>query len=279
MAALESRFDWGEFDALDLTPYKLIYISYGSMDFLKRTVIQKGEIVETFQNRPFILRTLTGESLSPYLCITIDDYPNVQVVHHKDGMEYTFVQIPSRHVLDLRPITEKLVTMLDKKPKKITIDDAQYPYFLYIANFIKFRNHESGHMDASGKLMNNGMIELEGNRIADYLGTYVSHFYHWIGYNLYTGEDTFPLNLPDWLYKHECIHEKHQLHRLIYLHPDFKASMQKGTLMETVKAKKKDPLLFQRCFFNIGVAGAQQNLFVGGRKRKRKTKKRSKKMI
>jgi len=241
------------------------------MDFLKRSSIQQGTIVETFQNRPYFLRTLAGEILSPYLCITIDDYPDVQVVHHKEGIHYTFVQIPSRQVSDLQPITEKLVTMLDKKPKKVMIDDLQTPYLLYIANFIKFKYHSSGNVDASGK-RTNGEIELEGNRIADYLGEYASRFYHWMGYHLYTGEDTFPLNLPDWLYKHECIRERHQLHRLVSMHPQFNTAMQQGTLMDMVKSKGKDPLLFQRCFFNIGIAGADQNLFVGGRKRK--TRKR-----
>ena len=276
MAALDP-FDWGEFDALDWTPYKLIYISYGSMDFLKRNEIQQGKVIETFQNRPFFLRNYIGEFFSPYLCITIDDYPTVHVEHraNRDGMKYTFVQIPSRQMSDLQPITEKLVAMLDRKPKEVMIDDTPTPYFLYIANFIKFKVPTAGNM-VSGKLVTNGEVESEGTRIADYLGDYASHFYHWMGYSLSVGEDLFPLNLPDWLYKHECIHDKHQLHRLVSMNPYYNVHMQQGTLVEAVKAKGKDPALFEYCFLNIGPTG-DPNLYAtrGGRKTKRRKRRRS----
>ncbi len=237
-------FEW---DTLDLEPYKLIYISYGSMH-----IGQKDE-TDTYQTRPYFLRA-NGEILSPYLCISIDAYSEPRI-HTRN--EYTLVQIPSRHISDLRPITEKLVSMLNQKPKNVRIEGVSQPYLLYICNFIKFKHHSDG----------NGEIELEGNRIADYLGDYATHFYHWMGYSLYLGEYTFPFNLPDWLYKHDCIHHE-KLHHLISMNAAFRESMQQGKLMEMVSYKKKDPSLFEKCFININ-----EHKPKGGRKTRKYKKK------
>jgi hypothetical protein len=242
------------------------------MDFMKRGAIQKGAIVETFQNRPFFLRTDMGVLFSPYLCITIDDYPHVQVTHHKDkdGMDYTFVQLPSNRVSDLQPITEKLVAMLDRKPKMVTLADMPHPYMLYIANFIKFIHPKSGNVDASGKVITNGEIEQEGNRIVDYLGKYAPHFYHWMGYSLHLGTESVEWGFPNWLYRHECIGTT-QLHQLVARNPVYRKAMQ-GNLFEVAKSNGKDVALFQDCFLNIG-KGDENGFVPRGGKRKRKSKR------
>jgi hypothetical protein len=146
MASLETSIDtsglselmWpAELTSAFLLRYKLIYISYGSMDFQNRTSIYKGNIVQTFQNHPAFLRM---DYDSPYLCISIDDYRRFTIFHKdhdkddepyfEDKLKYTFIQIPSSKVSDIERITAKLVSMLDEIPLPK----------LYICNFIKFMN-------------------------------------------------------------------------------------------------------------------------------------------
>lgn len=195
MAAVESSIDISGLSELmwptELTPaflsrYKLIYISYGSMDFQNRTSIYKGNIVQTFQNHPAFLRMAY---YCPYLCISIDDYRKFTIFdkdhdkdeepYFEDKLKYTFIQIPSSKVSDIEPITAKLVSMLDEIP---------LPQ-LYICNFIKFMNTTEHAIE-----------EKEGNMISTYLGKYSPYFYQWLGYSL----DGTQYKLPNWLYKQDC---------------------------------------------------------------------------
>jgi hypothetical protein len=179
----------------ELTPefllrYKIIYISYGSMDFQSRAKIYQGEIVQTFQNHPAFLR-MTSDC--PYLCISIDDYRKFTIFHknhdeddapyYEDKLKYTFIQIPSSEVSDIKPITDKLVSMLDEIP---------LPQ-LYICNFIKFMDTERY-----------ARLENEGNNISTYLGKYSPYFYQWLGYSLSYKDTLIQYRLVNWLYKQDC---------------------------------------------------------------------------
>ena len=169
-----------------LLRFKLIYISYGSMDFQNRTSIYKGSIFQTFQNHPAFLRMAYE---CPYLCISIDDYRRFTIVdkfHDKDDepfyedkLKYTFIQIPSSDISHIELITNKLVSMLDEIPLPN----------LYICNFIKFMNTTE-----------HAALEEEGNRISTYLGKYSPYFYQWLGYSLHGTQ----YKLINWLYKQEC---------------------------------------------------------------------------
>lgn len=216
-----------EWSDLDWDSFKLIYISYGSMDFTRREDIRQGAIVETYQNRPPFFNSI-GELVAPYLCISIDDYPYAQVVSRqaRDGAAYTFVQLPSNRMEDLQPITEKLVTLLRKKhPVQL---DMERPYLLYIANFIKFKDPDTGNR-VNGTLITNREIEMEGNRVAEYLQEYASRFYQWMGY----------LGLPLWLYKPECIPEPFH-----------------SAVVDSLRANRI-PATFQSCFLHLGVDSDQ----------------------
>ena len=244
MAALD---DWS--DALDWNSFKLIYISYGSMDFTRREDIRKGAVVETYQNRPPFFNSI-GELVAPYLCISIDDYPDVQVVSRKarDGTNYTFVQLPSKQLEDLQPVTEKLVGLLRKKQPLVRIEGVERPYLLYIANFIKFKDPSAGNY-VHGKMITNREIEMEGNRIADYLQEYASHFYHWMGY----------LKLPMWLYRPECIPES--------ILP---------IVIDNLRQNKKTNT-YQHCFLHLGTDIEDHYQMLerkGGRRRSRKKRTR-----
>ena len=195
MASIETSIDtsglselmWPtELTSTFLSRFKLIYISYGSMDFQNRTSIYKGAIMQTFQNHPAFLRMAHD---CPYLCISIDDYRRFTIfdkVHDKDDepyfedkLKYTFIQIPSNKISDIEHITAKIVTMLDEIPLPK----------LYICNFIKFMNTTEHAIE-----------EEEGNRILTYLGKYSPYFYQWLGYSLHGTQ----YKLPNWLYKQDC---------------------------------------------------------------------------
>lgn len=195
MAAIETSIDTSDLPELmwptELTPdflarFKIIYISYGSMDFQNRKSIYEGTIVQTFQNHPAFLRMAY---YCPYLCISIDDYRRFTIFdtyhfkddepYYEDKLKYTFIQIPSSKPSDIEIITAKLVTMLDEIPLPK----------LYICNFIKFMNPTEHAVE-----------EKEGNQISTYLGKYSPYFYQWLGYSL----DGTQYRLPNWLYKQDC---------------------------------------------------------------------------
>ena len=240
-------------DALEWDSFKLIYISYGSMDFTRREDIRQGAIVETYQNRPPFFNSI-GELVAPYLCISIDDYPSVQVVSRKarDGSAYTFVQLPSKRMEDLQPITEKLVTLLRKKHPLVQIGDEERPYLLYIANFIKFKDATARNI-VQGTMIANHEIETEGNRVAEYLQEYAPHFYQWMGY----------MGFPLWLYKPECIPESIRPMLVPMLRERFREGLPPATL--------------QSCFLHLGFDSDQHYEVLvqkgGKRKRTRKYKK------
>ena len=245
--ALET--DW----ELDLSPYRCIYISYGSMDFQNRARIREGEMIKTKQNFPYFIRD--SDLYAPTICISIDDYPTYKIKVKKD---YTFVQIPSKNIHDIRPITEKLVSLLD---------NSHFTY-LYICNFIKFVEHEStGHRE----------LELEGNNIVHYLGKYVTHFYHWLGYSYMD----IPFGLSDWIFKHDCI--KTHMHIKLQSNRDFIRALSRGRpeLEELLYHMKKTANWIDwSCFINIGKSitseereelWARERIHAGTRRKRRRS--------
>ena len=124
MAALEARLD---IDELDLSSYKCIYISFGSIN---------GDDEEPFyQDFPYFLEEINKY---PLCVISIDKYPGFtreeriipfNMVDSNPRQRYTHITIPSHTMDNTIGITEKLVELLDKN------ESAQ----VFFVNFIKYR--------------------------------------------------------------------------------------------------------------------------------------------
>jgi hypothetical protein len=262
MAAVESEPIWDGLTPKMLSQFKVIYISYGSMDFQNRERIRQGEVIETFQNRPSFLRSTFNTH--PYICISIDDYPAFQIVEkeqpsHGEPLKYTFVQIPSNDPSHILPITKRMIRLLNKVNKINKSDELLYK--LYICNFIKFLEPKRY-----------SVIELEGNNIWRYLTTrYSPYFYQWLGYSLFDGKhEPLEYGLTNWIYKQDCMRAELPLHKKLIAVPELMQAMRQGRVAYESIPEWND------CFINIADEGYFGLLASGGyRSRKRKSKKRT----
>ena len=153
MAALEAK------EGLDLSPYRCIYISFGSKNQTK--------VKPFYQDFPYFL-----EEINKYpLCVlSIDDYPEftkeerdipVDLHKTKPRKRYTHITIPSHSMGETIHITKQLVELLDKTEAQV-----------FFVNFIKYRStqaHDAGP-------------ETEAIHIESHLGKFIDHYYHWYGF-------------------------------------------------------------------------------------------------
>ena len=165
MAALETGLD------LDLSSYKCIYISFGSMN---------GDGKKFFYHDfPYFLEEINKY---PLCVISIDDYPRFAIeervipfnmIDSKPRQRYTHITIPSRTMDNTIGITKKLVELLDKNEAQV-----------FFVNFIKYRSktaHDAGP-------------EQQAIQIESHLGKYRDNYYHWYGFGLF--EDFIIKNTP-----------------------------------------------------------------------------------
>jgi hypothetical protein len=151
MAALEAR----EGLALDLSPYRCIYISFGSKNQTK--------VKPFYQDFPYFLVEINKY---PLCVISIDDYPEFtneeRVIPFETNprKRYTHITIPSHSMGETIHITKQLVELLDNESQ------------VFFVNFIKYRNTEAH--DAGP--------ETEARHIEDHLGKFKDHYYHWYGF-------------------------------------------------------------------------------------------------
>lgn len=158
MAALEV-----DLKPLDLSSYKCIYISFGSIN---------GDGKKPFyQEFPYFLEMINKY---PLCVISIDKYPSFTMEEEavpfdmweaKPRKRYTRVKIPSYSMDETIRITQQLVELVDKN------ESAQ----VFFVNFIKYRNktaHDAGP-------------EQEALHILPHLGKYRDHYYDWYGFGLF----------------------------------------------------------------------------------------------
>jgi len=168
MAALEEV----ELDTLDLSSYKCIYISVGSMNGYGKEPF--------YHDFPYFLEEINKY---PLCVISIDKYPHFtreervipfNMVDSNPRQRYTHVTIPSHTMDNTIDITKKLVELLDKN------ESAQ----VFFVNFIKYRDktaHDAGP-------------EKEAMKLLSHLGKYRENYYDWYGFGLF--EDFIIKNTP-----------------------------------------------------------------------------------
>ena len=166
MAALE------EFEGLDLSSYKCIYISFGSKN--------GEEKLPFYHDFPFFLEMINKY---PLCVISIDNYPEFTSVEKvvpfnefvtEPPNRYTHITIPSRTMDKTIGITKKLVELLDKN------ESAQ----VFFVNFIKYKS----------KTAHDAVAEQEAIQIESHLGKYIDNYYHWYGFGLF--KDFIIKNIP-----------------------------------------------------------------------------------
>lgn len=161
MAALEA-IEVEELDTLDLSSYKCIYISFGSIN---------GDGKKPFyQDFPYFLEEINKY---PLCVISIDKYPDFtreervipfNMVDSDPRQRYTHITVPSHTMDNTIGITEKLVELLDKNEAQV-----------FFVNFIKYRDknaHDAGP-------------ETEAMKLLSHLGKYRDHYYDWYGFGLF----------------------------------------------------------------------------------------------
>ena len=159
MAALEGL------DTLDLSSYKCIYISVGSMNG------NRDGKEPFYHDFPYFLEEINKY---PLCVISIDKYPGFtreervipfNMVDSNPRQRYTHITIPSHTMDNTIGITEKLVELLDKN------ESAQ----VFFVNFIKYRDktaHDAGP-------------EKEAMKLLSHLGKYRENYYDWYGFGLF----------------------------------------------------------------------------------------------
>ena len=151
MAALEAR----EGLALDLSPYRCIYISFGSKNQTKEKPF--------YQDFPYFLVEINKY---PLCVISIDDYPEFtneeRVIPFETNprKRYTHITIPSHSMGETIHITKQLVELLDNESQ------------VFFVNFIKYRNAQA----------HDAKPETEASHIVSHLGKFKDHYYHWYGF-------------------------------------------------------------------------------------------------
>jgi len=159
MAALEAM----EGLALDLSPYRCIYISFGSKNQTK--------VKPFYQDFPYFLEAINKY---PLCVISIDDYPEFTneerdvpygIWEDKDHprKRYTHITIPSHSMDETIHITTQLVELLDKNESESQV---------FFVNFIKYRSKKAHDAGA----------ETEATQIESHLGKFKDHYYHWYGF-------------------------------------------------------------------------------------------------
>jgi len=158
MAALEAM----EGLALDLSPYRCIYISFGSKNQTKEK--------RFYQDFPYFLEEINKY---PLCVISIDDYPEftneervipVDLHETKPRKRYTHITIPSHSMGETIHITKQLVELLDKNESQV-----------FFVNFIKYRS----------KIAHDAKPETEATQIESHLGKYRDNYYEWYGFGLF----------------------------------------------------------------------------------------------
>ena len=158
MAALE------DLDTLDLSSYKCIYISFGSING------NGDDKTPFYQDFPYFLEEINKY---PLCVISIDKYPGFtreervipfNMVDSNPRQRYTHITIPSHTMDNTIGITKKLVELLDKNEAQV-----------FFVNFIKYRNktaHDAGP-------------EKEAMKLLSHLGKYRDNYYDWYGFGLF----------------------------------------------------------------------------------------------
>jgi len=159
MAALEAM----EGLALDLSPYRCIYISFGSKNQTK--------VKPFYQDFPYFLEAINKY---PLCVISIDDYPEFTneerdvpygIWEDKDHprKRYTHITIPSHSMDETIHITKQLVELLDNESQ------------VFFVNFIKYRS----------KIAHDARPETEAMQLVSHLGKYRDNYYEWYGFGLF----------------------------------------------------------------------------------------------
>jgi hypothetical protein len=143
--------------SLDLTPYKRVYISYGSSQREDRYM----------QDRPDFLLLM---GVFPIVCISIDtDYPTyTQKEYEYDNPSemYTLICVPTKSVAETIEITRQLLS-------KLTLIESLNPKNVFFANFIKYRRPNKIDEDTLEQLKElSRIVPLEYN------------YYDWCGFLL-----------------------------------------------------------------------------------------------
>ena len=147
---------------IDLSSYKCIYISFGSINGDGKTPF--------YQDFPYFLEEINKY---PLCVISIDKYPHFtreervipfNMVDSNPRHRYTHITIPSHTMDNTIGITKKLVELLDKNEAQV-----------FFVNFIKYRSktaHDAGP-------------EKEAMKLVYHLEKYRDNYYDWYGFGLF----------------------------------------------------------------------------------------------